>query len=226
MHVEIRAHRVERRGGRAVELQEGEDPLARLGRDLGRFGRGDEPGDHVELAAAGDLGAAREIDRAQLDRGTGERANDGTGVARVGEQSQPRQQITYLRPQEERAGADDAVRHGALLEGDGNRLAFGAYGAHQHDNLIGSYPLAAEQPFHVGGHRLRLRALARAAPEGDRVGRSISRVERLGYALGFRGDHGLRGPKHRRPAPPALAEPEAPRPGMIGQELVHVLRRG
>ena len=70
------------RGGLAVELEEGEDALARLGRQLRRLGRGDERADHVELAPPRDLDAAREVDRAQLDRRPRERAHHGAGVGR------------------------------------------------------------------------------------------------------------------------------------------------
>ena len=73
---DVGPRRVERGRGRAVELEEAEDPLARLGRQLRRLGRGDERADHVELAPPRDLHAAREVDRAQLDRRAGERAHD------------------------------------------------------------------------------------------------------------------------------------------------------
>ena len=84
---------VERAGGRAVELEEAEDALARLGRQLRRLGRGDERADHVELAPARDLHAAREVDRAQLDRRARQRAHDGAGVAGVDEQPQPGEHV-------------------------------------------------------------------------------------------------------------------------------------
>ena len=61
------------RRGRAVELEERADPLARLGRDLRRLERGAERGDHVELAPAGDLGA-RARGRSRAARPAGARA--------------------------------------------------------------------------------------------------------------------------------------------------------
>ena len=66
------------------------------GVDLRRLGRGGERGDHVELAPARDLHAARDVDRAQLDRRPRERAHDGAGVARVDEQPQPGEDVLDL----------------------------------------------------------------------------------------------------------------------------------
>ena len=63
VHEEVGARGVQRARGRAVQLEEAEDALARLGRQLRRLGRGDQRADHVELAPARDLHAARDVDR-------------------------------------------------------------------------------------------------------------------------------------------------------------------
>ena len=60
---------VELGGGAAVQLDEALDAFARLGRHLRGLGDGGEPGDEVELAPAGDLDDAGELDLAQLDGG-------------------------------------------------------------------------------------------------------------------------------------------------------------
>ena len=181
--VEVGAGGVERRRGRAVELEERADALARLGRDLRRLERGAERGDHVELAAAGDLGAAGDVDRAQLDRRAGERAHDGAGVAGVDEQPQPRQQVAHLGALEERRGAREPVRHRALLERDRHRLALVADRAHEHADVLGRDVLARDQPLDLGGDGLRLRALVVAAPERDlAAGRAARAPSRSGPA--------------------------------------------
>ena len=68
VHEQVRTGRVERAEGAALQFQEGEDPLAGLGRDLRGFRRGGHRRDHVELAPARDLDDPGEVDRAQLDR--------------------------------------------------------------------------------------------------------------------------------------------------------------
>ena len=90
---QVRPRRVERGRGRAVELEEAEDALARLGRQLRRLGGGDERADHVELAPPRDLDAAREVGGAQLDRRARERAHRGAGVGGVDEQPQPGEHV-------------------------------------------------------------------------------------------------------------------------------------
>ena len=124
-------------------------------------------GDHVELAPARDLGAAGDVDRAQLDGRARERAHDRAGVAGVDEQPQPGEQVAHLGALEERRRARQPVRHGALLERDGDRLALVADRAHEHADVLGRHVFARDQPLDLGGHRLGLRALVLAAPEGD-----------------------------------------------------------
>ena len=107
---------VDRRHAGAVELEEHADALARLGRHLRRLDRRRQRRDHVELAPAGDLGAAGDVDRAQLDRRPRQRAHDRAGVGGIGEQPQPGQHVADLGPLEERRLADQPVRHRPLLE--------------------------------------------------------------------------------------------------------------
>ena len=82
----------------AVQLQENEVPLARLGRYLRGLGGGGERGDHVELAASSDLRASRDVDRAQLDRRPRERPHDRAGIGRIGEQAAARRARRGSRP--------------------------------------------------------------------------------------------------------------------------------
>ena len=221
--VEVGAGGVERGRGGAVELEERADALARLGRDLRRLQRGAERGDHVELAAAGDLGAAGDVDRAQLDRRARERAHDGAGVAGIDEQPQPREQVAHLGALEERRGAREPVRHRALLERDGDRLALVADRAHEHADVLGRDVLARDEPLDLGGHRLRLGALvARTARTPPRRPARRGAPSRSGRARARR-------PRARRraPAPGSGGSPRAgrPSPRPLGLEVAQVLGR-
>ena len=102
VHVQVRARGVQRGGRGPVELEEEDDPVARLGRDLRRLQGGGERRDHVELAPARDLGHPREVDRPQLDRRPRQRAHDRARVAGVDQQPQPGQQVAHLGALEER----------------------------------------------------------------------------------------------------------------------------
>ena len=168
VHVEVGAGRVDRRRAGAIELEEHQDPLARLGRDLGRFRRRRERGDHVELAPARDLGAARDIDRAQLDRGTRERADDRRSVGGIGEQPQPGEHIADLGPLEERRLADQPVRHGPLLKRDRDRLPLPGDLRDEHRDVARVDALTSEQALDLRSHRLGLGAIVRRPPERNR----------------------------------------------------------
>jgi hypothetical protein len=161
---EVRARAVERLGGRAVEAQEGVDVLARLGRQLRRLRRCDEPGDHVELAPARDLHAAREVDGAQRHRRPRERAHDRARIGGVGEQAQPGEDVADLGLREHVGLADGPVGDRALLEGDGDVAALVAQRAHEHADALGR-AAAAHEPLDLGRDGLRLRALVGGAPE-------------------------------------------------------------
>ena len=80
-----------------VQRGEALDPFTRLGGDLGRFDRRAHPHHEVELAPAGNLDHAGEVDLAKLHRRAGERAGDRTGVLGVHEQSQPGDHVAHLR---------------------------------------------------------------------------------------------------------------------------------
>ena len=212
---EVGPRGVQRRGHGPVQAQEAEHALARLGRELGRLRRGDERGDHVELAPPGDLDAAREVDGAQLDRGARQRADDRPGVGGVDEQPQPGQDVLDLRALEEGARAHEPVRHRALLERDGERLALAADGAHDDPDVAGR-DAGAHEPLDLAGHGLGLRALVRAAPEAHGP-LPAARVDLLGQAVLDGGDHrarrGVDGARRRgRPGPRARrAGPGPPR---------------
>ena len=83
VHEEVGPRRVQRRRRRTVDLQEGEDPLARLRGKLRGLRGSDERRHHVELAPARDLHAAGEVDRTQLDRRPRKRPHDRASVGRV-----------------------------------------------------------------------------------------------------------------------------------------------
>ena len=221
--VEVRARGVERRRGRAVELEERADALARLGRDLRRLERGAERGDHVELAPARDLRAAGDVDRAQLDGRPRERAHDRAGVARIDEQPQPGEQVAHLGALEERRRAREPVRHRALLERDGDRLALVADRAHEHADVLGRHLLARDEPLDLGGHGLGLRALALAAPERDLA--AVAAAQLLGDAVRDRLGDRAGGGEDALGAAVALLEPHHRRRGPLGLEVAQVLRR-
>ena len=200
---DVGPRRVERGGGRAVELEEPEDPLARLGRELRRLGRGDERADHVELAPPRDLHATREVDRAQLDRRAGERAHDGAGVGGVDEQPQPREHVLDLGALEERRRAGEAVRHGALLERQGDRLALVAHRAHEDRDLLGRHA-GADEPLDLGGDAPapgRARSpRARSAPSPP-----AGAARRLSTRSAIGRDDGARRPRRSAPGSAATA---------------------
>ena len=164
-------------------FEEDPDALAGLRRHLRRLGGGGERGDHVELAAAGDLRAAGDVDRAQLDRRARERADDRRGVAGIGQQPHPGQQVTHLGTLEEGGVADQAVRHGALLERDGDRPPLACGLGDDHGDLTGGDLLPRDQPLDLGGDRLGLGALVLAAPELDLAARRAESVHRSRPAI-------------------------------------------
>ena len=101
---------VERPRGAAVEPEKTLDSFACIRRGALGFTDDLERRDHVGLPAAGDLGRARKVHRAELDRRASQRPDDGAGVVRIGEQPQPRQQVSHLGAVEERSGAGDPER--------------------------------------------------------------------------------------------------------------------
>ena len=176
VHEQVGARRVQRRGGGAVELEEAEDPVAGLRRDLRGLGCRHQGRDHVDLAPPRDLGAAGDVHRAQVDRLAGERAHDRPGVARVGEQPQPREHVADLGPLEERRRPDDPERQRALLQGHRDGLALAAHGADEHADRLGLDALVGDQPLDLDRDALGLSALAGAAPRHDLAARRAAHL--------------------------------------------------
>ena len=171
---DVGAHLAHRPGGGPVQPEELADPVARLGRDLRALQRGLERRDHVELAAARDRGAARQVDRAQLHRRAAQRPDGRGRVGRVGEQPQPGDHVAHLGPQEERAGPGQPVRDPPLLERRGDRPRAPAAARHRDADPLHLRLARRQRRLDVARHRLRLGALVDAAPEahpGRRSGR-------------------------------------------------------
>ena len=103
VHVQVRPGRVERRDRRTVQLQEAQD-RARAPPAAPAATRSPRPARRPcrDLPAASDLRAARDVDRAQLDRRAGQRSDGGAGVGGIGEQAQPREHVADLGALEER----------------------------------------------------------------------------------------------------------------------------
>ncbi len=126
---------LQRRRGHPVELEEGLDPLACLGRDLWALERRLAARDEVELAAPSDRRQPRQVGRAQLNRRPGQRPRCRRRVAGVGKNAQPGDRVAYLRALEEGGGSgevkgDATLFHrgcnwsapGRIVNQDANRL--------------------------------------------------------------------------------------------------------
>ena len=169
-HEDVRPHLLQRRRRGVVELQERLDPVAGLGRQLGALEGRLERRDHVQLATPGDRGAARQIDRAKLDRRPGHRPHDRRRVGRIGEHPQPGEHVADLGPLEERGVAGEAERHPALLERRGHQARLAPAGADDHADGLGPHLAGREQVLDLPRRRLGLGALAAAAPEPNSAG--------------------------------------------------------
>ena len=194
-HEHVRPHRLHRRRGRALELQERLDPVARLGAELGALERGVERRDHVELAPPRDRRDAGEVGRAQVDRRAGERAHDRGGVVGVGEHPQPGQRVAHLRPLEERRVAGDL--NGTLRSSSAaaTRRPWRQPGGGDHADPLGQRLAGGKELLDLPRGRLRLGALAAAAPEADAV---LVRSA-------------VRSPRRRRAPPGRCRSPRRPR---------------
>ena len=102
-------------------------------------------------------------------------------------------------------------------------MALVAHGAHEHRNLLGR-DTRAQQPGHVGGDRLGLSALVRAAPEADVTG--ADGTDHLRQPVGQRLDHRPGRPQDAVGAPEGVLEPHRLQAGKLGREVAHVLRSG
>ena len=125
-HEDVGAALLHHRGGGVVELQEGADPLPRLGLELGRVERRLAGGDHVLLAAAGDRRQPRQVAGAQLDRRPGQRPRRRGRVVGVGEHPQPGDRVAHLGPLEQRRRPGEVEGDAALLHRRGDRAALAA----------------------------------------------------------------------------------------------------
>ena len=172
-HEDVGAALLHRRRGGAVELEEGLDPLARLGLELGAVERRLAAGDHVELAPPGDRRQPRQVAGAQLDRRPGQRPRRGGGVVGVGEHPQPGDRVAHLGPLEERRRPGEVEGDAALLHRRGDRAALaGRVGDEDADRVRGG--AAGEQVLDLARDRLRLGALV-----GARQKRSCGLAEAL-----------------------------------------------
>ncbi len=120
-HEDVGAALLHRRRGGAVELEEGLDPLPRLGLELGAVERRLAGGDHVELAAPGDRRQPRQVAGAQLDRRPGQRPGRRGRVVGVGEHPQPGDRVAHLGALEQRRRAGEVEGDAALLHRRGDR---------------------------------------------------------------------------------------------------------
>ncbi len=143
---------------------------------------------------------ARSIARSSTGGRASARTTAPASPGSTSSRSQASTSLTSARSKQRRR-AGEAVGDGALVERGCDRLALLAHRAHEHGDLAG-VGAAAHEPLDLGGRGLRLRALARAAPEGaphrrpvrsraGRCGRGSARrprARRRGSACGVRSD--------------------------------------
>src|SRR6187549_2915023 len=166
-HEDVGAPLLQRRRGGPVELQEGLDPLARLGRDLRALQRRLAARDHVGLAAPRDRRQPRQVGGAQPDRRPGQRPRRRRRVGRVGEDAQPGDRVADLGALEEGRRTGEVEGDAALLHRRRDRAAAGRRVVDQDADLLGRRA-GGDQVLGLAGDRLRLRALVGATPEADR----------------------------------------------------------
>ena len=114
-HEDICTALLHRGRGGSVELEEGLDPLPRLGRDLGTLQRRLAAGDEVELATAGDSRQPRQVGRAQLNRRSRQRPRRRRRVVWIRKHSQPGDRVAHLRPLEQRRRTGEMERDTSLF---------------------------------------------------------------------------------------------------------------
>ena len=217
---DVRAHRLHRRRGRALELQERLDPVARLRPELRALERRLEGGDHVELAAARDRGHPGEIGRAQVDRRPGESAHDRGGVERVGQDAQPGEGVTHLGPLR-RTTASPATRNGTLRSSSAaaTRRPWRQPAAAMTQIRSGRVSPAASSALDLASRRLGLCALPLAAPEPNRRVAGGGRLHRLA-------DEGAHGGVDLRPRPSRAVQLDLGRAGEgLAKPVERALRR-
>ncbi len=166
-HEDVGAPLLHHPGGGVVELEEGLDPLARLGLELGRVERRLAAGDHVELAPAGDRRQPGEVAGAQFDRRPGQRASRGGRVVGVGEHAQPGDRVAHLGALEERGRAGRGGRGSRAPPSPRRpRRPRGPASARRTQMSSARVPPASRCSTSRAG-RLRLRALVGALPEAQ-----------------------------------------------------------
>ncbi len=166
-HEDVGAALLHRRRGGVVELEEGLDPLARLGLELGAVEGGLAGGDHVLLAAPGDRRQPRQVAGAQFDRRPGQRPRHRRRVVGIGQRPQPGDRVANLGPLEERRGAGEVEGDAALLHRRRHRAALAGRLGDEHADLL-RLGAADDQLLDLAGDGLGLGALVRALPEPDR----------------------------------------------------------
>ena len=119
-HEDVGASLLDSRRRGAVELEEGLQPLAGLGRDLWALQRRLAGRDEVELAAPGDRRQPGQIGRAQLDRRSGQRPRRRRRVVWIGQHSQPGDRISHLGSLEESRRPGEMERNPALFHRGGH----------------------------------------------------------------------------------------------------------
>ena len=169
-HEDVRPDLLQRRRRRVVKLQERLDPVAGLRRQLGALQGGLERRDHVELATPGDRGAARQVDRAKLDRRPGNGPHDRRRVGRIRKHPQPGEHVADLRPLEQGGVAGEAERHPALLERRRHQARLAPAGTDDHADRLRPHLARGQQVLDLPRRRLRLGALTAAAPEPNSAG--------------------------------------------------------
>ncbi len=207
-------------GSRALELEEGLDPVARLRRQLGALEGGVERRDHVELAPPRDGGAASQVDRAQLDRRARERPDDRGRVRGVGQHPQPGEHVSNLGALEERRVAREPEGNRALLERGRHQARLPPARADDHADRLGRHLTRGEQVLDLPCRRLRLRALGRRAPEAHHRGPVIALfLACAGALIPGDGGHRARSLRHLR------AEPQRPVEDHVGRLRVPLHER-
>ena len=222
-HERVRAAVLERRRRGAVEAQEGLGPVAPLGRELRPLERGDDRRRHVELAPPRQLGEPRDVHRVQLDRRPRQRAHHGAGVGGVGQGAQPGQHVAHLGALVVGGGARGAERQRPLLERGGDHRGLVLHRAHEHADLRGRHTTGHE-PLGLGGHRLRLRALALRAPEAHLAAAAAG--QRLVDPPGRRRHHRAGGVEYALARAVVALEPDHGRVRQLALEVAQVLLRG